>query len=71
MLRFAADENFNNHFIRGFVRRTRSIDLVRVQDVGLGGADDESILDWAAEEDRILLTHDVRTVTRWAIVRLE
>ena len=36
----------------------QSVDLVRVQDVGLEQADDTSILAWAAENNRILLTHD-------------
>ena len=31
--------------------------IVRVQDVGLSGADDLTILQWAAEQGRILLTH--------------
>jgi hypothetical protein len=39
-LKFAADENFNNDIVRGIVRRRPKTDIVRVQDVGLGGADD-------------------------------
>lgn len=71
MLRFAADENFNNQIIRGLIRRLPNLDLVRIQDVGLSGADDESVLNWTAANDRILLTHDVTTLTRWAIIRIE
>jgi hypothetical protein len=37
-----------------------------VQDVGLSGAGDESVLEWAALEGRILLTHDARTMIRHA-----
>lgn len=40
MLRFAADENFNADIVRGLRRRLPELDIVRVQDVGLSGADD-------------------------------
>lgn len=70
MLRLAADENLNNDLIRGLRRRNPEIDLVRVQDVGLSGADDPSVLAWAAEEGRVLLTHDVTTLTDYAYVRV-
>jgi hypothetical protein len=43
---------------------------VRVQDVGLSGADDRTVLDWAAGEGRVLLTHDVTTLTRHAYDRV-
>jgi hypothetical protein len=42
---------------------------VRVQDVGLMRADDPVILAWAADAGRLLLTHDVATVTRDAYDR--
>ena len=46
MLSFLADENFNNNIIRGLLRRNSDLDLVRVQDVGLIGAEDPAILEW-------------------------
>ena len=69
-VRFLADENFNNNILRGLLRRNPDCDVVRVQDVGLYGAPDPEILDWAAQEERILLTHDVATMTAHAAVRL-
>jgi predicted nuclease of predicted toxin-antitoxin system len=63
VLRFAADENFNNDIVRGLLRRKPNLDIVRVQDVGLAGADDPTILEWAAREGRILITQDVSTIT--------
>ncbi len=71
MLRFRADENFNNIIVRGLRRRSPAIDVARVQDVGLGGADDPTILEWATTEDRIVLTHDVNTMTAYAIDRID
>ena len=70
MLRFAADENFNNAVVRGLFRRKPELDLVRVQDAGLSGADDPAVLEWAATEGRVLLTHDVSTMTRFASERI-
>ncbi len=70
MLKFLADENFNYNIVRGMLRRNPDVDVVRVQDVGLGGADDPTILEWAAREQRILLTHDVATITHYAYERV-
>lgn len=71
MLRFAADENFNNDVVRGVLRRKSSVDIVRVQDVGLSGVDDPTVLEWVAQEGRVLLTHDVATITRYAYERVQ
>ena len=71
MLRFVADENFNNNIVRGLLRRKPDLDIVRVQDVGLSGADDPTVLEWAAQEERVLLTHDVTTMTRYAYERVQ
>ncbi|MEW5857295.1 MAG: DUF5615 family PIN-like protein [Cyanobacteriota bacterium] len=70
MLRFVADENFNNNIVRGLLRRQPHLDIVRVQDVGLSGVDDPTVLEWAAQEGRILLTHDVATITQFAYERV-
>ena len=70
MLRLAADEDFNNDIVRGLLRRRPDLDLVRIQDVGLSGAKDPDVLAWAAEADRLLLTHDVSTMTRYAYERV-
>jgi len=71
MLRLAADENFNNDLLRGMLRREPKLDVVRVQDVGLSGASDSVILEWTAIENRVLLTHDVSTITKFAYERIE
>lgn len=70
MLLLAADENFNNNIVRGLLRRNPDLDVVRIQDVGLSGADDPDILEWTAQEGRILLTHDVSTITHFAYERV-
>ena len=70
MHRFLADENFNNDILRRLASRAAHVDIVRVQDVGLYGTDDPTILAWAAEHGRALLTHDVRTVPDFANSRV-
>ena len=70
MLRLLANENLNNDIVRGLLRRRSGLYIVRVQDVGLSGADDSTVLAWAAQEGRILLTHDVSTITRYAYERV-
>ena len=70
MLRWLADESLNNDILRALFRRMPNIDVVRAQDVGLRGSDDEALLAWAAEEDRVLLTHDVSTITAQAYQRV-
>ena len=69
-VRWLADENFNNDILRAILRRQPSIDIVRAQDVGLSGVGDPDLLQWAADEGRIVLTHDVTTLTDYAYERL-
>jgi hypothetical protein len=69
-MRLLTDENFNGAILRGLMRRLPEIDLVRVQDVGLRNTDDPVILEWATKEGRILLTHDVATITMYAYERV-
>ncbi|MEC4814360.1 MAG: DUF5615 family PIN-like protein [Scytonema sp. PMC 1069.18] len=71
MLRFLADENFNNQITRGVLRRNPNIDIVRVQDVALSETDDPIILEWAAQQGRVILTHDVATMTDFAYERVQ
>lgn len=66
MLRFLSDEDFNNHIVRGLLRRLPLLDIVRVQDVGLRGRRDSQVLAWAADDGRILLTHDADTMIEFA-----
>jgi hypothetical protein len=44
---------------------------VRLQDAGLSGADDPAVVAWAAQAGRVLRTHDVSTITRYAYERVQ
>ncbi len=72
--RFLADENIDRDLLLGLIRVNAEIDVIRVvirvQDVGLRTEDDRTILEWAANEGRILLTHDTATVPDFAHERV-
>jgi predicted nuclease of predicted toxin-antitoxin system len=70
MLRLAADEDFDGDIVRGLRRRLPALDLLRVQEVGLSGAADPDVLQWAAGQGRVLLTHDFDTLIGEARVRV-
>ena len=69
-MRLAADENFHGPILRGLTRRAPAVDLLRVQDTSLLGADDPTLLEWAASEGRVLLTHDSKTLLGHAYKRV-
>lgn len=69
-VRFVADENLDNDIVLGLRRRLETVDIVRVQDVGLRTADDPTVLQWAAAQDRVLVTHDVKTIPGFAHARV-
>lgn len=68
--RFATDENFNNAILRGLRRQTPNLDIVRIQDSEVYQADDPTVLAWVAEQNRILLTHDAKTIPKHAYERI-
>jgi hypothetical protein len=70
VLRLLSDVNFHGDVIRGLFRRLPDLELVRAQDVRLSEAEDEAVLQWAADESRILLTHDRRTIPPFASQRI-
>jgi predicted nuclease of predicted toxin-antitoxin system len=71
MFRFAVDEDFDNRIVRGLLRLLPTLDIVRVQDAGLLGKRDPEVLEWSANENRVLLTHDASTMTKHAYARVE
>ena len=70
MLRFAADQNFSGRIIAGVRQKKPEVEFARLQDVGLAAASDPEVLEWCAEENRILLSHDVSTITAFAFDRV-
>jgi predicted nuclease of predicted toxin-antitoxin system len=71
MIQLLLDENFNHRILRGLKRRLPTLDYVLVQETEVFQQDDPQVLDWAAAHDRVILTHDVNTMTKYAYERLE
>lgn len=69
-VRFLADENVDADVVLGLKRRVDDLDIVRVQDVGLRTQDDPTILQWAADEGRVLVSHDLSTIPDFAYERV-
>jgi uncharacterized protein YaiI (UPF0178 family) len=61
--------NFNGDIVRGLLRRNPKLDIVRIQDMD-SGADDPLVLQWAAEQGRIIVTHDISTLAKHAFDRI-
>ena len=70
MLPVLADENFNQRILRGLKRRIRKLDLIVAQSAGLCGASDPTLLAWAAEHGRVVLSHDRQTLPHHAYHRI-
>jgi hypothetical protein len=62
LFRIVTDENLHGGIFNRLKTHLPDLDIVRVQDIKVAGKDDETVLEWAASEQRILLTHDKRTI---------
>ena len=69
-LRFLADHNFNEAILAGVGRRDETIDILRVRQVGMQQTPDPEILEWAAENGRVVLSHDVNTMEGYGYARI-
>jgi len=67
MLRLLIDEDVHGDILHGLRRRQPALDLVRVQDVGLSHTPDPMILEWAAKQQRMVVSVDKKTlaVSAW------
>ena len=61
-VRFLADADLNKAFVSGVLRREPSLDFLTAQAAGLRGMSDPEVLALAAENQRILVLHDVGTM---------
>jgi predicted nuclease of predicted toxin-antitoxin system len=60
--RFQADENFNVKIVTGVLRREPSVDFQTAKAANLFALPDPQVLAIAARENRILVTHDQKTM---------
>jgi predicted nuclease of predicted toxin-antitoxin system len=70
MLRLATDADVHGPLFRALLHRQPDLDIVRVQDAGLRTAQDPDVLEWAASQGRILISHDRKTVPKFAYQRV-
>jgi hypothetical protein len=64
------DENFNHRILHGLELRVPNLDYVVAQEIELKGAKDPDLLVWAAEQNRIVVTHDLETMLKYAYDRV-
>jgi hypothetical protein len=69
-LRILADEHIDGDVGSGLLRRGADVEYERVQDFGLTGAPDPLILEWAAANRFIVLTHDRKTMPTFVLERI-
>lgn len=69
-VRFLFDEDFNGRIIRGLRRRLPTLDSLTAREAGLLGVSDPQVLKWAADEDRLLISHGHNTMRAYAEKRL-
>ena len=60
--RFQADENLNAKIITGILRREPAVDFQTAKAVNLFGLPDPQVLTIAAQDNRILVSHDRETM---------
>ena len=63
-IRLQADADLKHAIVAGTLRRAASVDFRRAEAVPLEGLADPSVLALAAEEGRVLVSHDVNTMER-------
>ena len=63
-IRFQADADLNQIIVSAVVRRVPDIDFKTATSAGLAGLKDQEVLDIAARDGRVLVTHDQKTMPR-------
>lgn len=61
-VRFLADADLNKAIVSGVVRREPAIDFLTAHSAGLRKMKDPEVLALAAEQQRVLVSHDVGTM---------
>lgn len=70
-MRLLLDENFNHQILDGLKLRIPDLDYVIAQRTALKGVADPDLLEWAAVEDRLIVTHDINTFPKFAYERVK
>jgi predicted nuclease of predicted toxin-antitoxin system len=63
-IRFQADADLNEEIVAGVIRRESVIDFQTAEEANLRGYSDAVVLAIAAQENRMLVSHDRRTMPK-------
>ena len=66
MLRLLIDENVDHRILRGLKSRLLQLNYLLVGQIGMSGFSDLELLSWAAQEGRVIVTHDRKTMIPYA-----
>ena len=61
-IRFQADADLNEEIVLGIIRREPRVDFQTATEAGLRGLSGSDVLAYAAQENRVLVSHDRRTM---------
>jgi len=61
-VKYLADENLRRAIVLGVRRREPSVSFSQAHEAGAAGRHDLAVLEIAAEQNSILVSHDVRTI---------
>lgn len=64
MLHLLADVSLNHHLLTACHRNGANLDILSASKARIEGMNNKALLAFAAEQDRILITHDILTLTR-------
>lgn len=70
MLKLFIDQDFDHDILRGLLQRIPTLDAMTAFEVGLSNARDSELLAWANQAERIIVTHDRRTMPAHAARRM-
>ena len=70
MLRLLIDQDLDHVILRALLLRVQNLDVITAHQVGLSNASDPEVLAWAAEQERVVITHDRRTMPYHATSRI-
>ena len=71
MLRLFFDHDFSHRILRGLARRIPDLNFVNPNQLGNKTESDENHLIWALENQRVVISHDVSTMSDAAYKRLK
>ncbi len=71
MIKLLIDHDFNHRILKGLTKKIPDLDFVTPIQLGNIAESDENHLAWAWENKRVIVSHDVNTMTDAAYQRLK